>query len=544
MEKRITDIHCPNCGSPARFDIIHQRYGCPFCGSLVEINEALQETQGFRKMRIDRLQKSREEYQLFSAVCEGCGAEVVFEEGEALSDCAFCGRSLVRGEYLKSEDFPENVIPFVLTRDEAQKRLREWCDSNRSRPEAGKLKEITDQLQGFYLPYELIDGPVHMTVGRMDGYRTYECEGFINEELVNRSSQLDNLLLDGMEPFDLDELEAFDFGYLAGQRVKIADISQQALEKRAREETAETYTPFAARVMESRAVEVTADVSDAIRLPVLLPVYYVCRDSLMAAVNGQSGKVSVRSLKKKRFYFLPWWLKAILATLAFSLIALAAFMGFGMDLGSALYIDGLLTVVFIIVILCLYSDTVHNRFIVETNHEIYTSGESNFRRCQGKLIPSDKVLQRKLEEPVFFEELDGRYWPVVLRFTTPLRVIGMILLCIGVLFLPVICALIVNGFDFRKLNLGGSAAWFCVVVPVVPICLLKFGIVELHDNPWIYQIREDGSKKRYRRKLNIRITPELIKDILRALFIPPVSLAVWFGIISFIVMVYLTAGGE
>ena len=119
----------------------------------------------------------------------------------------------------------------------------------------------------------------------------------------------------------------------------------------------------------------------------------------------------------------------------------------------------------------------------------------------------------------------------------------MILLSIVALFLPVIIALFLTGFDFQKINLGGSAVWFCIAVPVVPIYLLKFGIVELHDRPWIYILSKDGKKKRYRPKPN----PDDIKDIvfgfLRALIIPPISLAVWFGIISFFVMVYLTAGG-
>ena len=57
----------------------------------------------------------------------------------------------------------------------------------------------------------------------------------------------------------------------------------------------------------------------------------------------------------------------------------------------------------------------------------------------------------------------------------------MILLSIVALFLPVIIALFLTGFDFQKINLGGSAVWFCIAVPVVPIYLLKFGIVELHD---------------------------------------------------------------
>ena len=36
---------------------------------------------------------------------------------------------------------------------------------------------------------------------------------------------------------------------------------------------------------------------------------------------------------------------------------------------------------------------------------------------------------------------------------------------------------------------------------------------------------------------------DFLIGFLRALIIPPISLAVWFGIISFFVMVYLTAGG-
>ena len=119
----------------------------------------------------------------------------------------------------------------------------------------------------------------------------------------------------------------------------------------------------------------------------------------------------------------------------------------------------------------------------------------------------------------------------------------MILLAFTALFLPVILALLINGFDYSKINLGGSAVWFCIAVPVVPIYLLKFGVVELHERPWIYLVSENGKKKRYRKKHRIRITGSTVLEILKVLFVPPVSLAVWFGILSFIVIVYLTAGG-
>ena len=133
--------------------------------------------------------------------------------------------------------------------------------------------------------------------------------------------------------------------------------------------------------------------------------------------------------------------------------------------------------------------------------------------------------------------------PVVLRFTSPLRTLKTASLALGVLFLPVILALFVNGFDFARLELGGSAVWFCIFVPVVPIYILKFSRVELYERPWIYILNPDGSKKRYRKKMDFKIDFDTVLPILGAAFIPPGCLGVWFAIISFIVMVYLTAFG-
>ena len=119
----------------------------------------------------------------------------------------------------------------------------------------------------------------------------------------------------------------------------------------------------------------------------------------------------------------------------------------------------------------------------------------------------------------------------------------MVLLCLGVLFLPVILALLINGFDFQRLELGGSAVWFCIFVPIVPIYLLKFGIVEFYEKPWIYLVKDNGRLKRYKEPVRLGIKKEDVLMVPKALFIPPVSLAVWFGIASFFTMVYLTAFG-
>ena len=263
----------------------------------------------------------------------------------------------------------------------------------------------------------------------------------------------------------------------------------------------------------------------------------------MAAVNGQTGKVSVRAEKESHFYFLPWWIKALLATLLTVCAVYGGLRTFGMPAQESLFLTGMLALVFIIIMLCLYSDTTRNAFSVESGREIFTSGEKPFKREQGKLVRNDSILMRKVVEPVFFEDIEGEVRPVLLRFTSPLRILKVALVSLCVLFLPVIIALFLNGFNFSMLELGGSAVWFCIMVPVIPVYILKFESVELYERPWIYIFNKKGKPKRYKKKYRFKITKAMAKDILRAVFVPPASLAVWFAILCFFVMCYLTAFG-
>ena len=65
-----------------------------------------------------------------------------------------------------------------------------------------------------------------------------------------------------------------------------------------------------------------------------------------------------------------------------------------------------------------------------------------------------------------------------------------------------VIALFINGFNFKLLNLGGSAVWFCVAVPLAPVFLVKYGRIELYGNPWVYIIDENGKKHRHKEKID------------------------------------------
>ncbi len=486
--KNFSDVFCPSCGSAAHFDIIHQNYKCSYCDGRVEIRDAIKEKQGFRELHQKKIKEDAKKYKLLSGYCSGCGATVVFEENEPMATCAFCGKALVRKEYTSDKELPELLIPFRITEDEAKKIAKEWCEANKNKEEAKHFSERISNIKGFYLPYELIRGCVRCSnVGRKDAYARFDCRG-----------DVDNLLLDAMEPFELDDLKEFDFAYLAGQRVKVSDIDNYELEKRICDELEENYKKELKKTFKTDALDISVATESMLRMPVLLPVYYICDGNFMAVINGQTGKVSVRAEKDSYYYFLPWWLKAILSNIIICSIIYLVMVICGAKKDVALTALGCLAVIIGIVTLCLFEqDSKKKAFKELAGRKIFSSKNYPYRRKEtGELFKDQTELKREMNAPVFFQNYLGEEKLVEYDFASIKRLFPMYLTGFVVLFLPVICALLINGFDFQKLTLGGSAVWFCIFVPTVPIYLLKYAYVTLYNSPWIYIINEDGSKKR------------------------------------------------
>ena len=563
-KSKLYDIHCHSCGGPAKYEIKSHYYKCQYCGSKVGISEAIQAHQGFRSIQKQKMHESLSKFELQKAVCTGCGAEVIFDKGDAIAHCAFCGRELVREEFVKLKNIPELIIPFSITKDEAKTLLLEWCSKNHLKDEAKALKVQAENITGCYLPYELVKGPVYCYAERIDGGNIYNCEGFVDEVFVNCSKNLDNLLLDGMEPYNLEELIEFDFAYVAGHQVKTSDITGDELKSRINDEVTESYKPVVQKTFEAKAVDIGIASGDLVRMPVLLPVYYISFGNYMAAVNGQTGKVSVRAIKESHYYILPWWFKAIGSTVMMTALITLGMKFFGAEKGLITEVALIFGGFFLIVMLTAYADTKQKWFRVQSRRRIFTSKGGPYIRQGKKLVQSEKELKRPETKPMFFMKINGREEHVALKFTTFFRLIRMFAIAIAVIFLPVIFALIINGFKFKQINLGGSAVWFCLAVPLTPVFVVKYGRMGLYDNPWIYIIDENGKKKRYKeRHYEIKDLMQELKDaylprkdsdrfslkdiitlIFKMLFTNKPYCFIYWGILLFFgIMVYLTAFG-
>lgn len=357
----LINIHCEACGAPAEYNIEKHSYTCAYCGSETAVQQGLVEKKGFREMKQKALQKQKAEFKAVSKTCTGCGATVVFPENEAISSCSFCGCSLARAKFLEDPDFPELIVPFRLTKEEAKERFAEWCEQNDFKPEAKHLMACLNEIQGYYLPYELIRGPVDCTVSRDGSVRKFSCGGFLNGIFVNASAHLDNLTLDGMEPFDLSEIQEFEFAYLAQQKAKIKDVTQEQLDWRVKEEIGTDYTPVVAKAMETKHITIEPKADELLRMPVMLPVYYIRKGKVCAAVNGQTGKVAVRCEKQKKP--LPWWIRPITLTLLTFLVTFLVAYFFIKDGWVSLYLAGALSLVMGLIFYTAFSKAYEGVFV-------------------------------------------------------------------------------------------------------------------------------------------------------------------------------------
>ena len=164
-EENPLTVHCESCGGAANYDIVIQSYRCPYYGGTTSVKGAKAQAKGWRDARQVQFREHARDLAQATYTCPNCAAKVVVPEGEALAACSFCGGKPVRSEFLDDDSFPEVVIGFKITLDEARARLERWCEENaRCKPETDGIRK---------------------NIGK----------------------------LDAMEPFDWTECAPFDFGY-------------------------------------------------------------------------------------------------------------------------------------------------------------------------------------------------------------------------------------------------------------------------------------------------------------------------------------------
>jgi len=485
-------VYCKNCGAPAGFDIVRQTYCCSSCGELTGIEQAKEQVLRWRELRKKNSSAVNEGQTAEEFTCPSCGARIVFAAGEASQTCDFCSSKLIRSELSSDGQEPDIIIPFFITQQEARERLLAWGRAHDKTPEGRAVISHIDELRGYYLPYRLVRGPVYGTVTRDSSRRRFEYAGYLEGTAVSASSQLDNQVLNEMEPFDWSQARPFSRGYLAGHSVKLSDVSDAEINDRTLSEVKEDFLPQIEKAMQTTGVGIRINSGELSSVSALLPVFFIKTGKLLAVMNGQTGRIAVSERRQKITF--PWVIEPSVYTLLLTLL-IGWWSGFILEL---MLMCGL---VLGIIIFCVMSE---GRTSLIRSITVRTKA-SRARRRGGALEveEAENILKNPYDNtPVFYEKNEsGRTVPVRIRFYTVGRWLFIIMNAFVTVFLPAIIAAVI------RLALSGPAGfaegfqpvygapWYVLAAFIVLLYLVKGVRRDVYDHPYIYEILPDGGER-------------------------------------------------
>lgn len=488
LEKSPLYIACHSCGAPAEFDIIHQSYHCQHCGAHTDVDTTLEFVKKWREEQRHKLKQAvtQQDLQAESVSCANCGAEVVLPAGEITAKCDFCGGKLVRKEFNQQEYFPEIIIPFYITPQEARSQLDKWLAANKDTKEAQIISQHCKQLAAYYLPYQVVQGSVDCEIFRDGSTKKYRCAGYVENVAVNASKQMDNSVLNAMEPFDWTKAVPFEYGFIAGQRAKMQDLGPKALEQRTLEEIHEAYLPTIEKTLQTDGLDVHSYLrQDSWSLSALLPAYVWQGQGLKLAINGQTGRVAVKV--KQQIKTRPWYIEPALYTALGTAAFYALLLGFGVQ--EAEVLAGILGVFLAIVFCSIFGNSTRQRL----KNKYLQSEAVKAERAQGDKLVLQKVEAVETLAPQFVEKIKGQEQFVKLSFYSSARLTKQMALFAGLNLLPVALAWLFGAVLDAKVEYSTISAWWCISVPVTLVWLVKFSRLTIFDFPIMQIIQPNGS---------------------------------------------------
>lgn len=339
----VVSFKCPNCDGELIFDPTTQKYKCEYCASLFSQKEleAMKPAEGREKAAGESDGSAGSRTAAFGdemaqdakaagnagtqegadAViysCPSCGAEIVTDATTAATFCYYCHNPVVLGGKLEGKYLPDKVLPFEVSRKDAEKRFLEYVGKKKYVPKAFFQKKQIEKLSGVYFPYWVYDVELD---GRMQGdarnirvWRTGDVEytetrhyAISRAGNVSLSNLTENALrkanaklAEGVMPYRFDKMKAFHMGYLSGFMAERRDIEQREVQGKMQGEMRECAEKL---LRETISGYNSVSVRSSNFVPkrenwsyVLFPVWtitYKGRDGKVYyySMNGQTGKV-------------------------------------------------------------------------------------------------------------------------------------------------------------------------------------------------------------------------------------------------------------
>lgn len=151
---------CTSCGSRLEFDPESGNLVCSSCRSVAVAAEEFS-AANIRELNLDeeltKAEEAGEFVEKVTAKCPSCGAENFLDDNVVADNCAYCKTPLVASAQSTRVLKPQGIVPFVVTREQANEIFAKWLSERWFLPNAAKKCENNGCFVGIYRPHWTFD---------------------------------------------------------------------------------------------------------------------------------------------------------------------------------------------------------------------------------------------------------------------------------------------------------------------------------------------------------------------------------------------------
>ncbi|MBE5811643.1 MAG: hypothetical protein E7318_12030 [Clostridiales bacterium] len=325
---------CPNCASPLIYDGTSGKMVCTACDSqfdqeIIELPNTPADSGTVDITVPTEGYTAGDTAQLQAYNCKTCGAELITESTTTATECPYCGSPTILPDRIDGGIRPEMVVPFVITREQAQEMFHGYFKGKALLPNLFKKDNQIAEMRKLFVPCWLFDcearGSVVYDAEKESSYtdgdeEVTEVEHYIVRRggsmsfeniPVDGSVKMDDKISESLEPYNLTKAVAFTPAVLSGAMADHADVDADACEARAvnratgsfksaLQDTIDGYTSISEK---SSSVHVAGSKVTPVLLPVWLITTVKDGKTYTFAINGQTGRLTcnVPTAKGKAF---------------------------------------------------------------------------------------------------------------------------------------------------------------------------------------------------------------------------------------------------
>lgn len=325
MKLKSKNYGCPSCGATLKYSPEKQKLFCEKCETCVDIaKEKITEKHKWEdrnKFNTNAIKKTEEERFL---KCQNCGANVNLKSLEVAKKCPYCETNIVGVFTDENKLTPDAIIPFKYSKAEAKDMFIKGIKKKWFVPNKLKRHIPVENLNGVYFPsfsydahtesdYKGVLAEDHTYKDSSGNSRTKTTYKHISghqsmtlkDVLVETSTMLNQIEMNKIQPYKMDELVKYDNGFILGYTVEdyektveeCKEISNNIMKNNIK-------TAILSKYSYDRVVsfDMATTFTDEKFMYYLLPLYeneYTYKDKKYKTImNGQTGKVGGGVSKK------------------------------------------------------------------------------------------------------------------------------------------------------------------------------------------------------------------------------------------------------